>query len=107
MIKAQDDYLGIDMERAQAITEMAKDVKEFAVAVATDEGMKPSVMLSGIAVALVELNHDYSKGDDAQKAEAFENMIDVLRLLHEHYGEAKRLHAIREANEARKEGRIQ
>lgn len=107
MSNQQEADKEIDMERMEAINDMAQDVRAFAIMTALNEGFKPSVMLSGIAVALVELNHDYSKGNDEDKAGSLEDMINVLRELHAHYGDAKRRQAIREAAEARERGDMQ
>ena len=101
---AREEYT---QENAEMISEMANDVKAFVLMVAHDEKLKPSIMMSGIAVALVELNYDYTKGDEADKDACLEDMINVFRVLHAHYAKSRKAHAAKEADEARKRGNIQ
>lgn len=104
----QDTQKQEDAKRAEHILEMARDIKEFALVAAFELSMRPSSMLAGIAVALVELNHDYTRGDEDNKKASLEDMIKALRAVHSEYSEAKkRGQAMIEAEEARRQGNIQ
>jgi len=94
-------------KRMDAITEASKEMMEFAAYLCEDMRQEPSVILTGMAVALVELNHDNSGCTPKEKDESFESMVDVLRFLHHEYAKNSKLRAAKEAEIARIKGRIQ
>ena len=91
----------------QAMMRMSEEIKDIAVGLSLASCRRPTIMLGALAVALVELNYDYSRGNDGEKGETLDAMLDVLREMHAHYAEGQRLQAIREAADAREKGRIQ
>ena len=102
----QDKTAGTENDM-QAMMHMSEEIKDTAIALSLASCRRPTIMLGALAVALVELNYDYSRGNNGEKGETLEAMLDVLREMHAHYAEGQRLQAIREAADARERGRIQ